>query len=192
MSLLTSFSNGVTWATYGLCTQPATQLRLREELLAVNTDTPTYDEINALPYLDAVIRETLRVFSPVPGTIRTVAEDCVLPLSNPIIDKHGKAHTEILYVSVLVAHGREQCLSLYDLTLFRSLSVAKNTSIFLPIVHVNKNKETWGPDAEVFRPERWLETEKLPDGVLEMPSLAFPTFLAGPRACIGFRFSIIE
>lgn len=49
----------------------------------------------------------------------------------------------------------------------------------------------WGPDAHEFRPERWLEGN-LPEGVLELPSLASPTFLAGPRACIGFRFTLIE
>ena len=98
MKLNLLVSNGVSWAIYGLCTQPSTQLALREELLAVDTDTPTYDEINALPYLDAVIRETLRVFSPVAGTSRIAAEDSVLPLSKPIIDIHGKTHTELLCV----------------------------------------------------------------------------------------------
>lgn len=70
-------------------------------------------------------------------------------------------------------------------------SVAKNTVIFLPILALNKRLDVWGPDADEFNPSRWID-RKLPDGVLEMPSVAFPTFIAGPRACIGFRFSLIE
>ena len=34
---------------------------------------------------------------------------------------------------------------------------------------------TWGPDPEVFRPERWLEHSKLP--------WSFIPFTAGPRQC---------
>lgn len=52
----------------------------------------------------------------------------------------------------------------------------------------------WGPDANEFKPERWLPgaVHSLPEGVMEIPSIAFPTFLAGARACVGFRFTIIE
>ena len=52
----------------------------------------------------------------------------------------------------------------------------------------------WGPDAGEFRPERWLHdgVHLLPEDVMEFPSIAFPTFLAGTRACIGFRFTILE
>lgn len=56
------------------------------------------------------------------------------------------------------------------------------------------NIAVWGPDAHDFKPERWLpeNTSSLPEGVVEMPSIAYPTFLAGPRACIGFRFTLVE
>ena len=70
-------------------------------------------------------------------------------------------------------------------------SVPKNTYIYVPLIYLSKDAQVWGADANEFRPERWLEG-KLPEGVLELPSLASPTFLAGPRACIGFRFTLIE
>lgn len=56
------------------------------------------------------------------------------------------------------------------------------------------NTSVWGPDAGEFRPERWLPdgVHLLPEGVQEFPSIAFPIFLAGTRACIGFRFTILE
>jgi cytochrome P450 len=73
-------------------------------------------------------------------------------------------------------------------------SVAKNTNIHIPLACMNKREDVWGADARDFRPARWLpeERDRLPEGVLEMPSVAFPTFLAGVRGCIGFRFTIIE
>ena len=66
------------------------QTKLRNELLSVGTDNPTMDELNALPYLDAVVRETLRVHAPVPSTVRVATQDDILPLGEPIKDKYGR------------------------------------------------------------------------------------------------------
>ena len=62
---------------------------MRAELSSVATDTPTMDELAALPYLDNVAREVLRVHSPVPFTIRTAKQDDVIPLSTPVMDRKG-------------------------------------------------------------------------------------------------------
>ena len=73
------------------------------------------------------------------------------------------------------------------------LSIPKNTAIYIPMLAINTSTKVWGPTAKEFRPERWLEEKaSLPEGVMELPSVAFPTFLAGPRSCIGFRFSLLE
>jgi hypothetical protein len=71
------------------------QKRLREELLSVATPNPTVDELNALSYLDSVVRETMRLHSPAPLTVRLATEDDVLPLQTPVMDKLGKLHHEI-------------------------------------------------------------------------------------------------
>jgi cytochrome P450 len=65
---LLSISTATTWALFALTQNMAAQNRLREELLAVSTDNPTMDQLNELPYLDCVVRETLRVHAPVPST----------------------------------------------------------------------------------------------------------------------------
>lgn len=84
-------------------------------------------------------------------------------------------------------------IHLYIPILIFVTSIAKNTTIYIPILAINTSTRLWGPDAKDFRPERWLaEKHRLPEGVLEMPSVAYPVFLAGPRSCIGFRFAIIE
>lgn len=80
----------MTWALFALTQHVEAQNRLRNELIAVGTDNPTMDELNALPYLDAVVRETLRIHAPIPSTLRVATRDDILPLSEPIKDKYGR------------------------------------------------------------------------------------------------------
>ena len=74
------------------------QKKLREELWTLETDTPTMDELSSLPYLDMVVRETLRVHAPVPETIRVATKDDVVPLERPFTDKGGQVHSSVKYV----------------------------------------------------------------------------------------------
>lgn len=53
------------------------------------------DELNALPFLDAVVRETLRLHPPIPATWRYAVEDDVLPLEKSVVDKSGNIHHEL-------------------------------------------------------------------------------------------------
>ena len=77
---------------------PEVQTKLREELLSVDTDTPSMDELMALPYLDAVVRETLRVHSPVPDVARVATKDDVLPVAKPYRDENGIVQDSIRYI----------------------------------------------------------------------------------------------
>ena len=74
------------------------QTKLRAELMTISTDGPTMDELNSLPYLDNVVREALRLYAPVPATMRAVAKDDIVPLSEPYTDKEGNKHDSIMYV----------------------------------------------------------------------------------------------
>ncbi|KAF7777643.1 hypothetical protein Agabi119p4_3715 [Agaricus bisporus var. burnettii] len=158
-------STATTWALFELAKDSHMQQRLREELLNVATQSPTVDELNALTYLDAVIRETMRLHSPVPMTIRLATEDDVLPLQTPVVDKFGKLHHEI--------------------------RILKGQGVLIPFDAVNRLSSIWGDDAERFNPDRWNSP---PEAAMSVPGIwgNLMTFSAGPRACIGFRFSLIE
>ncbi|KAJ7255345.1 cytochrome P450 [Mycena rebaudengoi] len=158
-------SSATSWTLYALAVNRSAQTKLREELLSVSTDNPTMEELNALPYLEAVVRETMRVHSPVVFTTRMAMADDVLPLNKPYIDKQGVLHD--------------------------SLTIAKGQMIHIPILAVNTDKTIWGADASEFRPERW---EHVPDAVNEIPGVwaHLLTFFAGPHNCIGFRFTLVE
>ncbi|EKM59819.1 uncharacterized protein PHACADRAFT_192194 [Phanerochaete carnosa HHB-10118-sp] len=158
-------SMAVTWALFSLSQQPDMQRKLREELLQVATDSLTMDKLNALPYLDAVVRETLRHHSPVPATTREAFEDDIIPVDTPYTDRYGRTREYI--------------------------EVKKGDLVFLPILALNRRKEIWGEDAHEFKPERW---EHIPKAVASVPGVWGNqlTFIGGPRACIGYRFSLVE
>lgn len=54
---------------------------------------------------------------------------------------------------------------------------------------IHNNKDIYGPDADVFRPERWLTTDKEERAVLDRNFLAFGN---GARTCIGKNISLLE
>ncbi|KAJ7744735.1 cytochrome P450 [Mycena maculata] len=64
-------------------------------LLLAGHERPTMDELNSFPYLESVVRETLRVHAPVAFVNRMAIEDNVLPLSQPYIDTKGKSHDSL-------------------------------------------------------------------------------------------------
>ncbi|KAJ7863171.1 cytochrome P450 monooxygenase [Mycena leptocephala] len=155
-------SIGLAWELFSIVANPHVQQKLREELLGVETETPTMDELHALPYLDSVVREALRLYSPVAFSTRMVFEDDVLPLSTPYVDKQGREY-----------HG---------------LPVQKGQRLHIPVLAINTDKELWGEDALEFKPERW---ENIPEAVNLIPGVwaNILTFWAGPH---GYRFSLAE
>jgi len=56
------------------------------------------DQINSLSYLDAIIKETLRIYCPVTSPNRVAMKDDVIPLSRPFKDKYGVIHNTLPYV----------------------------------------------------------------------------------------------
>ncbi|KAJ7625781.1 cytochrome P450 [Roridomyces roridus] len=58
------------------------------------------------------------------------------------------------------------------------------------VFFMHRNKELWGPDAEEFSPERFLD-ERLKKYLLPNPFQFLP-FNAGPRICLGQQFAYNE
>ena len=94
-------STETTWALFALATHPAIQQRLRTEMQTVPTDTPSADELNDLQFLDAVVRETLRVHAAVLFTSRLAMRDDIIPVSKPFVDRYGQTRSEIRFVAYL-------------------------------------------------------------------------------------------
>ncbi|KAG9003800.1 hypothetical protein FRB93_010816 [Tulasnella sp. JGI-2019a] len=71
------------------------QDRLRAELSAISSAEPSMEELNTLPYLDAVIRENLRFNAVASSVMREADRDDVIPLSIPIVDRKGVERREV-------------------------------------------------------------------------------------------------
>ncbi|KAF8622374.1 hypothetical protein AX15_007102 [Amanita polypyramis BW_CC] len=168
----------VTWILYLLAQHPDIQDQLRQELLAIVPQTATdklndeeirslYDSISNLSYLHNVTREGIRLIPPVHSSIRVATRDDEIPTAYPVYRRDGSIHRK------------------------QSVSVAKGTLIHVAIEGFNLDKEIWGDDAWEFNPDRW---DCLPENVSRLPGVFYNTltFSAGPRACIGMRFSLIE
>ena len=53
------------------------------------------DDLNSFQYLDAVARETLRLYAAVDGSARTATQADVIPLAKPFMGRDGVLHNEI-------------------------------------------------------------------------------------------------
>ncbi|KAI6037496.1 cytochrome P450 [Pisolithus marmoratus] len=160
-------ATAMTWALIELARHPDIQTKLRQELLSFGGE-PSYDQlINDLPYLDAILQETLRVHPPVPELVRQADEDDVIPLSEPVRTKSGEV--------------------------VDSIAVERGTVITIPVSCLNQAEAIWGPDARVFRPERWLEADGITKKAQELKGHRhLLTFGDGPRICLGKLFAIVE
>lgn len=101
-------STQTTWALFALAQRPDLQGRLREELRGVETDTPSADELESeyLPFLDSVVRETLRLHAAVAMTERVAVKDDVIPVSEPYIDRAGNSCREIRWVIMIMTRTK--------------------------------------------------------------------------------------
>ncbi|VDC00129.1 unnamed protein product [Peniophora sp. CBMAI 1063] len=163
-------STMMSWALYALSVNPHVQDKLRAELQAGYDDTgdsPSMEQLHAFTYLDAVIRETLRMWPPLPFLSREALKTDVIPTERPWTDKKGVVHDGI--------------------------RVTQGDAIAVPVIAMNRSTDIWGPDAGEFRPERWLLQDALPPPHFQhVPLPGLLSFSAGPRACIGWRLAYVE
>ncbi|KAJ7455717.1 cytochrome P450 [Mycena latifolia] len=158
----------LSWALNWVSQNPEFQQKLRQEILAsklkLQEDGLDYD---SMPLLNALIKETLRMFPPGPLFERSAGEDCVLPLSSEIVTSTGK-------------HIRE-------------LPIQKGQIISLALASYQRLETLWGPDADVFNPSRWLEGDPFKGQASALgPYAHLSAFLGGHRVCAGWRFALLE
>jgi hypothetical protein len=125
----------LSWILYRLSLHLDVQCALRAECrenplptLSHGNDPFDQDELNAfdqLPLLDAIIRETLRLHSPVPAVVRYAMKDDVLPLNKSFVDVKGEVRN--------------------------SVPISKGDTIVVSSLIVQRSEELWGPDAKEWK-----------------------------------------
>lgn len=82
-------------------------------------------DIDELPFLNNVVRETLRLISPLHSTIRVAMKDDEIPTSDAIKMRDGSVH-----------HG---------------IRIKKGQFVHIPVESMNLDKTVWGEDAWSFK-----------------------------------------
>ncbi|KZT27436.1 cytochrome P450 [Neolentinus lepideus HHB14362 ss-1] len=164
----------LTFGLWQLARHVGVQTRLREEVRATlaairarGKAEPSVEDMESMPYLQAVMKETLRLHPAVAQIARSAGKDCVLPLSYPVETASGE--------------------------LIRHIAVPKGTEIVVAISCYNRNKNVWGEDAHVFRPDRWLAEEQPSKSKTSVGVIGnIASFLSGTRSCLGWKFAMLE
>ncbi|KAG9122296.1 cytochrome P450-dit2 [Ceratobasidium sp. 392] len=148
------------------------QVKLREEIRSYfqeHQDDTNHDALLELPYLDAVVRETLRVHGPATNLIRESQVDTVIPLEYPVDTPTGK---------------------------ITSIPIKKGTRVLMNVVMANRYDMIWGERADEFWPERWIGTklDEVTEPGSHLPGVysSMMSFGGGPTSCIGFKFAVLE
>ncbi|KIJ31170.1 hypothetical protein M422DRAFT_267252 [Sphaerobolus stellatus SS14] len=161
------------WALYQLSLHREYQTLIREEIAATRAAAAergdsdlTIADLDSMKYLLAAMKETLRYHPIAVGLFREAARDDVIPLSTPQKTKTGEMVT--------------------------SVPISKGQQVTISFLAYNRLPEVWGPDADQWRPERFLEggagSQKTSLGVIAN----IATFSSGLRSCIGWRFALLE
>ncbi|TCD61203.1 cytochrome P450-dit2 [Steccherinum ochraceum] len=148
------------------------QDRLRSEVMKARAELGaselSFDTVMEMPLLDAVCKESFRLYPPVLAIDRVVQKDTVLPLANPINDVHGNPVYKI--------------------------PLTKGTGVTFSIYGYHRSKDIWGEDALEWKPDRWLvplpETARMFPGGTPFANLM--NFALGHRSCIGYRYAELE
>ncbi|KAJ7459777.1 cytochrome P450 [Mycena latifolia] len=72
----------------------------------------------------------------------------------------------------------------------KPIYIPAGTQVPYSVLMMHRRKDLWGPDAEEFDPDRWLD-ERLKTTLLTN-SFMFLPFNAGPRICLGQQFAYNE
>ncbi|SPO04445.1 related to pisatin demethylase (cytochrome P450) [Cephalotrichum gorgonifer] len=115
--------------------------------------TPVPDSVaKKLPYLQAVIKEGLRIWPPITG------------LMSKIVPPGGDS--------------------------FRGVHLPEGTVVGYSAFGLSRNKEVWGEDADIFRPERWLEGTA--EEIRAREAAVDLVFGHGRWSCLGKNVAYVE
>ncbi|KAJ3985824.1 cytochrome P450 [Lentinula detonsa] len=127
----------LTWIIYELSRNLEDQQMLRAEIDAVREKRGddaglTSNDYDSMPFLNACIKEGLRLHPGVQFTTREADLDDVVPLSQPVVSTSG----EVL----------------------KKIPVMKGQRVHIAIAAYNRSPSVWGPDADQWKPSRYLNS----------------------------------
>ncbi|KAL4925988.1 cytochrome P450 [Aspergillus undulatus] len=157
-------ASAFTWTCYLLAQHATAQDRLRAELRTVIPPLLTQTPAPNPETLSTTLESLVYLNATINETLRLIP-----PV--PLIRRVSKHPTTIL-----------------------NHSIPANTHVLISPYAINRSPELWGPDAEQFKPERWIdpETARVNNHGGAVSSYANLTFSHGQRSCIGQGFARAE
>ncbi|KAK0493367.1 cytochrome P450 [Armillaria luteobubalina] len=161
-------ANTMAWLLYELSLHPEDQTKIRDEIVRTKANAAgalTSNDYDSMTWLNACIKEALRLHPLAYGLFREPAQDDVLPLAEPIITSDGKLCSQI--------------------------PIRKGQVVMTSIYSYNRLPSVWGDDAEDWNPNRFLDGRDGKQISLGVYANLL-SFSAGIRGCIGWRFAVME
>ncbi|KNE69021.1 hypothetical protein AMAG_13896 [Allomyces macrogynus ATCC 38327] len=151
-----------------LALHPTIQQELHDEVESTAVALEDSDALAKLPLLNKVINEMFRLYPPTFTTYREAATDVTLPMA---------------------ALG--------------AIEIPAGTRFEIPIRAIHMDPSIWGDDAAMWNPHRWdtidlvhgtsdVSANRIVKGRRQIGPYDFMPFLAGPRACVGRQFALME
>ncbi|KAJ8083047.1 hypothetical protein PM082_008910 [Marasmius tenuissimus] len=168
----------LSWTLLSLSKDPDIQKRLREEIRErerqINIEGRSHngftaEDFDGMPYLNAVVKESLRYNTTAVHIPKMAREEDCIPLSASITLDNGEMINEI--------------------------PVGKGQKILLSVHGYHRSRVVFGDDAHIFRPERWLDAEESRTKAHTSSGGIYSnllTFSGGVRPCPGWRFAVLE
>ncbi|TGJ83827.1 hypothetical protein E0Z10_g4971 [Xylaria hypoxylon] len=174
-------STALAWMVKNIADHPEAQTKLRSALRAAYSDAyakgeqPSVVELwkTQVPYLDAVLEESLRCNGPIPVTLREAL------VNTEVLGHKIPKGTKIFMVS----EGPG----------YQSPPIPVLESARSPSSRDKNLYGSWDPsDMHLFNPERWLKTDEKGNVVYDAQSGPIMAFSLGPRGCFGRRLAYLE
>ncbi|KAH7020863.1 cytochrome P450 [Microdochium trichocladiopsis] len=179
-------AQALTWTMYLLMKHESATAQILEEITQLRASVATD---NTRPPAPTFQHERLTQPDDDEGTYHSTAE-----LFTPAKVPYTMAvFYESLRLYPPVPFEIKQCTA--AVTLPDGTHLPQGTVIFWSPWSMNRSRAIWGPDAETFRPERWLFQEEADDSenkrlVLKTrPAAEFPVFNGGQRLCLGKKMA---
>jgi len=154
------------WYLWEISKHPEAQDRVRAEIAATRAKSGGRElstaDLDSMTFMQATLKESMRLHPIVYWFPREAKHDDVIPLAFPITTKPG--------------------------TKISSIPITKGTQIDIAIDVYNRLPSVWGPDADQWNPERFLNLKKTSLGVYSN----LMNFGGGAHSCIGWQFAVIE
>ena len=154
----------LSWTLHLLSLHPEKQERVAVEILSViridaESQSISKQMISRMPYLDAVIKESMRLYPVAPFIVRKLTTDITIPTDDEgVVGKFTDTR--------------------------RTLTMPESTYACIWIYALHRNPKLWDrPDD--FLPERWIDEELRNRDSGQLEHGAYIPFAIGPRNCLG-------